>query len=213
MVKILCALVVIFPALAFGSVFTFESDSKQVEGYVILPSKAPKALILYFHRAIEDREAVTEWAKLLGPQGYAVAGYTATSADNVVEEAKKAVNSLRNQKEIASLPIVVMGASMGTKAASGLFAEQAEIRALILMVPGDAENICQAFSKAKGRPIFLIQADQDQIVGAQSAASIHQCLPKNAKYVLLKNTTHRFPPSQVSTEISNWLKAVDTLHP
>ncbi|PWT87867.1 MAG: hypothetical protein C5B54_11575, partial [Acidobacteria bacterium] len=138
MVKIFCALVVIILALAFGSVFTFQSDSKQVEGYVILPSKAPKALILYFHRAIEDREAVTEWAKLLGPQGYAVAGYTATHTNNLVDEAKKAIISLRNQKEIASLPIVVMGASMGTKAAADLFANQPDIRGMILIVPGDS---------------------------------------------------------------------------
>src|SRR5262249_28167341 len=133
------------------------------------------------------------------------AGYTATESSNTVEAAEGAYHSLKQRKELAALPVSVIGASMGTAAACGLFAAEKEIRALVLMVPGNPDIFCPAFKKIEGRPLFLIQAEQDEVVGAQTAEKIKVCLPSQAKYSLLKGSGHRFPPSAVIEKILEFL--------
>jgi alpha/beta superfamily hydrolase len=119
-------------------------------------------------------------------------------------EAKSALAGLRTRKELAKLPVILMGASLGTRAASRLFVADPQIAALVLMVPGSTEA-CK-ISKQEKRPIFLIQAEKDDVVG--DGQPIHRCLPLSIKYLLLKGTAHRFPPSQVATQIIDWLDSM-----
>jgi len=199
---------VIYPLLllfALGPpVFSFESDGKKVEGYIVSPAPPAKALVLYFHRSIENREAVKEWARLLGSHGYAVAGYTATPTSDLVAQAGRAVRSLRSGKELRQIPFLFMGASLGTRVAAQLFAAETQARALVLIVPGSKE-IC-GLLKSEKRPIFLIQAEKDEIVS--HSETIYRCLSSTSKHLLLKSTGHRFPPSQVSAQIVEWLDSI-----
>jgi dienelactone hydrolase len=185
--------------------FTFASQGKTVEGVISPAAGTPKALILYFHRGIEDRNAVLEWGKLLSVQGYAIAGYTAGEVPNAAQEAADEFKALRSQKRFASLPIVAMGASLGTAASAALFASSPDVRGLILLVP-TSTDVCNAFQKASGRPVMLIQAENDTIA-ADRAPLILKCFPKNESHILLAKTPHRFPPSQVSTQILSWLQS------
>ncbi|HSP07331.1 MAG TPA: hypothetical protein VLR94_09145, partial [Acidobacteriota bacterium] len=149
--------------------FVFEAGGKHVEGIVSLPSGSPRGLILYFHRAIEDRSAAGVWGELLTPHGYAVAGYTATASTNYVEEARAAVRALRGRKELTQVPLVAMGASMGGRAAARWFGADPEAAALILLVPGGAEETCADLARAAGRPVLVIQAEKDEVVDLQAA--------------------------------------------
>lgn len=186
--------------------FTFQDGGKSIEGYLVLPEGSPKALILYFHRGIEDRNAVIEWGKLLSPAGYAVAGYTATKTKDVLLQAQSALAELRKQKALAVIPCIAMGASMGTPVAAKLFASSTQIGGLILIVPGEVK-ICDDLRKADNRPILLIYAENDQIVDPSIPHKLVSCLPKaNGQYDALKNQGHRFPPSLISTRILEWLQ-------
>jgi hypothetical protein len=193
------------PSFAADS-FTFQDNGKSIEGYYSLPQGSAKVLVLYFHRGIEDRNAVIEWGKLLNPAGYAVAGYTATPTKDVLLQARSALNELRKRKELANIPCVVMGASMGTPVAAKLFASDLKIRGMILVVPGESE-ICSAFQKSAGRPVLMISAEKDEIADSTVTKKLMACLPKeNAQFQLLKNQSHRFPPSFISSRILEWLK-------
>ena len=194
-----CILILPIGAAA-DETFSFQGASGSREGYFIAPANA-KAVILYFHRAIENREAVKEWASLLGPSGYGVAGYTAVRGADLADAAA-AFKALRTKTK---LPIVAMGASMGTSAAAHLFATEPSIRALIVIVPGDPA-MCDVFAKSSKRPVFLIQAEKDDVVSPDAAAQIQKCFGPTGKYLSLKNTTHRFPPSQISDQIVAFLQ-------
>ena len=194
--------------LSAAETFSFVDGEKSIEGYLALPKNPPRALILYFHRAIEDRNAVLEWAKELNPAGYAVAGYTATRTPHVLEQSQNAVAELRKRKELAGIPLIAMGASMGTPAAASLFGSSPQVRALVLLVPGEAQ-FCSEFEKASGRPILMIYAENDEVVNRSISERLVACLPKvNAQSYLLKDQGHRFPPSLVSARIIDWLKGV-----
>lgn len=194
-----------FPVFAVDT-FTFSDDGKIIEGYFSLP-ETPKALILYFHRSVEDRNAVLEWSKLLNPAGYAVAGYTRTITKNILLQENAALQELRKRKGFAAIPLISMGASMGAPEAAKLFGSSPQIRALILLVPG-SESICEDFSKANGRPIFLIYAEKDEIVDMGNSKKLVNCLPKkNCRSDLLAGQTHRFPPALVSPQIIEWLNS------
>jgi len=201
----------IFLALAAADLtqetFVFQNAGSRIEGYVVQAPKNPRALILYFHRAIEDRNSVKEWGRLLGPAGYAVAGYTATSSADKMSEVKSAVKSLRSKKQLQSLPLVVMGASMGTRTAAQLFALDPAVKALILIVPGSPE-ICDYLKKANERPVHLILAEKDEIMG-KNAGLLLNCLPNNTKQLTLPGALHRFPPSLVSSDIVDWLNSLN----
>jgi len=187
--------------------FQFTNANLPIEGYLALPdSQPPKALILYFHRAIEDRSAVKDWGALLTPKGFAVAGYTASkNTTELVAEARAALSALRKNKALANIPVYAAGASMGSRAASALFAADPQIRGLILIVPG-GDQVCAAFAKSADRPVLLIQAAKDEIVPPGVACEIQQCLPKkNATHHLLPNATHRFPASTIAPKIIDWL--------
>jgi dienelactone hydrolase len=190
--------------LANLQTFQFAYQNQAVEGYLIMPEGKPKAVVLYFHRAIEDRNAVKDWSSQLGPKGYAVAGYTSTGSKDVVAEARAATESLRRNKGIASLPVYAAGGSMGCKAAAGLFAAEPQIRGLIVVVPG-GDQICDAMAKSGTRPILLIQAEQDEVVDPEAAKEIKACLPKTGTFHLLNGASHRFPVSAIAPQILDWL--------
>jgi predicted esterase len=207
-------LLVILLLMAFGlrlsaeETFTFRDGNKSIEGYLALPKNPTKTLILYFHRASEDRNAVLQWAKELNPAGYAVAGYTSTRTPNFLEQAQNAVAELRKRKDLTNVPLIAMGASMGTPAAASLFGSSPQVRGLVLLVPGEAQ-FCSEFAKASGRPILMIYAENDEVVDAETSKRLVACLPKvNAQSFQLKDQGHRFPPSLVSARILDWLKGV-----
>ncbi len=183
--------------------FTFESGK---EGLLELPNGKPRALVLYFHRGIEDRSAVLVWAKILGPAGFAVAGYTNDNTMDIVTEARSALSVLRQRKEIAGIPVILMGASLGTFAASGLFAADPAVHGLVLIVPPSME-ICGSLRKAAGRRLLIVEASRDEIARMHSR-EILSCAPKNADYVLIPEVSHRFPPSVPAPEIIKWLNSV-----
>src|SRR5262245_3880164 len=86
--------------------FTIHDGARNIEGYLALPKNPPKALVFYFHRSIEDRNAVLDWAKEFNPAGYAVAGYTSPRTSNFLELAQNAVAELRKRKELANIPLI-----------------------------------------------------------------------------------------------------------
>lgn len=186
--------------------FQFKSEERPVQGYLVLPQGRPGALILYFHRAIEDRNAVKDWAQLVGPRNYAVAGYTATGSTDLAKEASSAIAVLKKRPDLSTIPVYVMGASMGSRAAAALFSADASIKGLILVVPA-GEDVCAALSKSGGRPVLLIQAQNDDVVGPAMATKVHKCLPKDAGYYLVENAGHRFAASLISPKILEWLDA------
>jgi len=190
-------------SLLYALPFTFEGGK---EGLLELPNGKLRALVLYFHRGIEDRSAVLVWAKILGPAGFAIAGYTRDNTIDVVKEARSALAVLRQRKEIAGIPVVVMGASMGTSIASGLFAADTVIRGLVLIVPPSME-VCGSLRKAPPRPVLIIEAARDEVARMHSR-EILGCAPKNANYVLLPDVSHRFSPSVPAPEIIKWLNSV-----
>ena len=194
--------------LSAAETFTFPDGEKSIEGYLVLPKNPTRALILYFHRAIEDRNTVLEWAKEFNPAGYAVAGYTATRTPHVLEQSQNAVAELRKRKELAGIPLIAMGASMGTPAAASLFGSSPQVRALVLLVPAEAQ-FCSEFEKASGRPILMIYAEKDEVVSHSISERLVACLPKvNAQSYLLKDQGHRFPPSLVSARILEWMNKI-----
>lgn len=191
-------------ALLQPQTFTFRTQGKAVEGYLAVPSAQPKALILYFHRAIEDRNAVVTWGEMLTKDDYAIAGYTADQNLDAKQEALDLFASLHSQKRFAGIPMIAMGASLGTEAAAALFAQNEKLNALVLMVPTSTE-VCDAFHKANHRSVLLIQAANDDIAGA-NAVPIRKCLPATGTSIVLPDTPHRFPPSMVYPKILAWLK-------
>lgn len=190
-------------ALVHPQTFTFQSQGKTVEALLAVPSVKPRALILYFHRSVEDRTAVSEWGALLTKDGYAVAGYTADQTVDEKELAEDALKSLISQKRFASTPIIVMGASMGTVAAAQLFGEDQRVKALILIVP-PSPMLCHDVENAGTRRVLLIQAENDEVAGA-NAPAIRNCMPESTASSILKGASHRFPPSEVSPQILQWL--------
>lgn len=205
MKKVVLLLLICASAYAGPAVFVFESNGKIVEGLVSMPGGGPRALVLYFHRSIEDRSAVNAWSELLGKRGYALAGYSATGSTNYVEEARSAVAALRKQKALAALPVAAMGASLGTRAAAQWFAADPEVKALVLIVPGDAVQ-CMQLAKSAGRPVLMIQAENDEIVEPSDAETLRKCLPPASMLRILPGKGHRFPPSDVSETIAQWLE-------
>lgn len=187
----------------YGSPFTFQGGK---EGLLELPNGKLRGLVLYFHRGIEDRSAALVWAKILGPAGFAVAGYTNNNTIDVVKEARSALAVLRRRKEIAGIPVIVMGASLGTYAASGLFAGDTSVRGLVLIVPPSME-VCGHLRNAVGRRVLIVEAARDEIARMHSR-EILSCAPKNADYVLLPDVSHRFPPSVPAPQIIKWLNSV-----
>src|SRR5437763_10156637 len=75
---------------------SFQTGSKSVQAYLVSPPH-PKAIILYFHRAVETRDTVLEWGNLLKTNGYAIAGYT--SIDDLAEPqtARALLAAVRNK--------------------------------------------------------------------------------------------------------------------
>lgn len=199
-VTLLCAIV-----FAESSTFVFHAGGRRIEGLVQSGTTPPKALILYFHRAIEDRSAVQAWSAVLGNAGYVLAGYTATGGSNFVEEANAALASLLSRKDLKSVPVISMGASLGTRAAVQWFAADSKVRALVLMAPGEPEATCAALAKSGGRPVLILQAENDEIVPPENAEAIRKCAPPAARIEILKGKSHRFPPSEVSATILQWL--------
>jgi len=198
------AIALLFMSSALSALpFTFEGGK---EGLLELPSGKPRALVLYFHRGIEDRSAVLVWAKILGPAGFAVAGYTNDNTMDVVNEARSALAVLRQRKEIAGIPVIVMGASMGTYTASGLFSADTAVRGVVLIVPPSME-VCEPLRKAAGRRVLIVEAARDEIARMHSR-EILGCAPKNADYVLLPDASHRFSPAVPAPEIIKWLNSV-----
>jgi hypothetical protein len=190
-------------ALIHPQTLTFQSQGKTVEALLVVPSGKPKALILYFHRSIEDRTAVSEWGALFAKDGYSVAGYTADQTLDAKDEAEDALKSLIAQKRFASTPIIAMGASMGTVAAAQLFAEDQRVKSLILIVPA-SPMLCHDVEKAGSRRVFLIQAENDEVAGA-NAPAIRNCMPESTDLLVLKGASHRFPASEVSPQVLQWL--------
>ena len=170
-----------------------------------MPTTQPKALIIYFHRYVEKRDAVTAWGETMTSRGYAVAGFTAEPGRSPVEMANHALLSLRKKPELQNIPVIAMGASMGTLSAAQWFATNSEVRAVILIVPG-SPTICSHLKSAGGRPSFLIQADQDEITHA-SGSKVRECIPQSNQY-MLKGAGHIFPPAAVSGEIIRWLESL-----
>jgi pimeloyl-ACP methyl ester carboxylesterase len=118
--------------------------------------------------------------------------------------ANDALRVLRD-KGMQSTPTIAMGASMGSLYAAQWFATNPQVRALILIVPG-SENICDLLKKSGGRPVFLIQADQDDTTFG-SGAKIRQCIP-NGKQYMVKGAGHNFPPDAIFGVISEWLDSL-----
>lgn len=185
------------------STFIFQSGQRPVDGYLATPSTPPRALLLYFHRYTEKGESVGTWDGMTA-RGYAVAGFTNFPASNIVPMANGALASLR-QNGMQSTPVIAMGASMGSLYAAEWFATNPQVRALILIVPG-SEDICNLFKKSAGRPVFLIQADQDDTTFG-SGAKIRQCLP-NGKQYMVKGAGHDFSPDTIIGVISDWLDSL-----
>ena len=189
-----------------GLTFTFEGGK---EGLLELPSGKPRAVVLYFHRAIEDRSIVREWAKLLGPGGYAVAGYTSSNTTYIVREGQNALAALRGRKEVAGIPVILMGASRGTAAASRLFAADPAVRGLVLIVPVSLD-LCESLQHANGRPVLIVEAGKDE-VAQMRPGEILRCAPKNAGHILLPDSSHRFPPSVPAPQILRWLESLSKI--
>jgi len=185
------------------STFAFQSGGRPMDGYLEMPSTAPRAVLLYFHRYVEKADAVKTWDSMTS-RGYAVAGYTNYPPSNVVPMANDAIAALRNQG-LQDTPVVAVGASMGAIYAAQWFAANSQVRALILIVPGSAD-ICESLERSGGRPVFLIQAENDDTTFG-SGAKIRQCMP-NGKQYMLKGAGHLFPPGTVSDEIANWLDSL-----
>jgi pimeloyl-ACP methyl ester carboxylesterase len=135
-----------------------------------------------------------------------VAGYDAINTNPVVA-AQSALKSLRGRKPLAAVPAIAIGASLGSKAASDWFAADSAVSALALIVPGGGSGACEAFIKAGSRPVMLIQAQNDEVVGPE-ANQFRECLPSTANYLMLPSAGHRFPASLVSDEIRKWLDSV-----
>ncbi len=176
-----------------------------MQGYLAMPSHQPKALLLYFHRYVEKGDAVKLWGESLNPHGYAVAGFTTTSAGNIVQAASNALLSLRKNPDLENVPVIAVGASMGAVSAAQWFASSSKVRALVLIVPG-SPDICSYLKAAAGRPVFMIQAENDEITQG-SGAKIRECL-NPAKPFILKGSGHLFPPSAVANDISRWLDSL-----
>lgn len=176
-----------------------------MQGYLALPSQKPKALLIYFHRYVEKGDAVKLWNESLTPRGYAVAGFTAPRAGNILEVTENALSSLRKNPQLQDVPVIAMGASMGTLPAAQWFASNSKVRALILIVPG-SPDICSYLKPSAGRPVFLIQAENDETTHG-SGVKIRQCIAPG-KPLMLKGAGHLFPPSLVANEISQWLDSL-----
>ena len=187
------------------STFTFQTSGTGNDGFLEMPSQQPKALILYFHRYVEKRDAVKLWGESLTPNGFAVAGFTATLGGDTVAMANGALLALRNQPGLEKVPVIALGASMGAIPAARWFATNSQVRALILLVPGSTD-ICTSLQSSAGRPVLLIQAENDEITHT-SGAKIRACMT-SGKHSILKGHGHLFPPSAVSNEISQWLDAL-----
>jgi hypothetical protein len=187
------------------STFTFQTAGGESDGFLEMPSTPPKALVLYFHRYVEKRDAVTLWGEFLTPRGYAVAGFTAEPGRPVMEMANQALLSLRRKPELQKVPVIAMGASMGSLSAAQWFAANSDVRALILIVPG-SPTICSYLKSAGGRPAFLIQADQDEVTHG-SGSKVQECVPAANRF-LLKGAGHIFPPAAVSGEIIRWIDSL-----
>jgi pimeloyl-ACP methyl ester carboxylesterase len=187
------------------STFTFSDAGMGTDGYLDMPEGPPRALIIYFHRYVEKGNAVQEWGESLTRQGYAVAGVTARPGGNIVEMNNSALAALRKKPELANVPVIAMGASMGALSASQWFASNATVKGLILIVPG-SPDICHYLKSAAGRPVFLIQAENDEL-SYGSGAKVRTCA-NAAKHYLLKGAGHLFPPQAVAAEVAQWLNAL-----
>jgi hypothetical protein len=187
------------------STFTFQTAGIESEGYLEMPSTPPKALLVYFHRYVEKRDAVKIWGELMTSRGYAVAGFTAQPGRSVVEMANHALVSLRKKPELQKIPVIAMGASMGSLTAAEWFAVNNDVRAVVLIVPG-SPKICSYLKSAGGRPAFLIQADRDEITHA-SGSKVRACVTTGNHY-MLKGAGHIFPPAAVSGEIIRWMDSL-----
>jgi hypothetical protein len=186
------------------STFTFQNSGIGTEAYLAMPSESPRALVIYFHRYVEKGDAVQLWGESLTPSGYAVAGFTARPGANIVEMNNSALAELRKKPELTNIPVVAVGASMGALSAAQWFASNRSVRALVLIVPGSTD-ICSYLKSAAGRPVFLIQAENDEI-SYGSGAKIRTCT--SGKQFLLKGAGHLFPPNAVAAEIVEWLNAL-----
>jgi dienelactone hydrolase len=187
------------------STFAFQTTGgRPVDGYLEMPSSPPRAVLLYFHRYTEKGDAVQTWEKITS-RGYAVTGYTNFPATDVVQKANDAVIALQKNPDLQNKPVVAVGASMGGIYASQWFAANSQARALILIVPGSAD-ICESLQRSNGRPVFLIQAENDD-TSYGSGAKIRQCMP-NGKQYMLKGAGHNFPPDAIIGEIANWLDSL-----
>jgi hypothetical protein len=187
------------------STFTFQTAGADMQGYLALPSHPPKALLIYFHRYVEKGDAVNLWGESLNSRGYAVAGFTAPRSGNILEVTENALLSLRKNPALQNVPVIAMGASMGTLTAAQWFASSSRVRALILIVPG-SPDICSFLKASAGRPVYLIQAENDETTHG-SGAKIRQCVTPGKPF-LLKGAGHLFPPSSVANEISQWLDSI-----
>ena len=187
------------------STFTFQNAGIGTEGYLDMPSGSPKALIIYFHRYVEKGDVIQVWGESLTPHGYAVAGFTARPGGNILEMNNSALTELRRKPELTNVPVIAVGASMGALSAAQWFASNPSVRALVLIVPG-SPDICHYLKSASGRPVFLIQAENDEI-SYGSGAKIRACLASGKQY-MLKGAGHLFPPNAVSSEIVQWLDAL-----
>jgi dienelactone hydrolase len=187
------------------STFTFQTGGADMQGYLALPSQQPKALLIYFHRYVEKGDAVKLWGEALNSHGYAVAGFTAPPAGNILKITENALVSLRKNPQLENVPVIAVGASKGTLSAAQWFASNSEVRALILIVPG-SPDICSFLKASAGRPVFLIQAENDETTHG-SGAKIRECFAPG-KPVMLKGAGHLFPPSLVANDISQWLNSL-----
>jgi dienelactone hydrolase len=187
------------------STFAFQTTGgRPMDGYLEMPSTSPKAVLIYFHRYTEKGEAVKDWESIT-TRGYAVAGYTNFPATEIVQKANDAVIALRKNPDLQNPPLIAVGASMGALYASQWFAANSQVRALVLIVPGSAD-ICEYLQRSGNRPVFLIQAENDD-TSYGSGAKIRQCIP-NGKQYMLKGAGHAFPAEAVSGEVANWLDSL-----
>ena len=189
--------------LLIFSAFVFQSGGQPLDGYLEMPSAPPRAVLLYFHRYTEKGEAVQTWEGMTS-RGYAVAGYTNFPANNLIPKSNDAIAAVR-KNGLQDTPVIAVGASMGAIYAAQWFAANSQVRALILIVPGSA-NICESLKRSGGRPVFLIQAENDDTTFG-SGATVRQCLP-NGKQYMLKGAGHSFPPDRVNDVIANWLDSL-----
>jgi len=187
------------------STFAFQTTGgRPIDGYLEMPSTPPRAVLLYFHRYTEKGDAVQTWEKITG-RGYAVAGYTNFPASDVIQKANDAVIALHKNPNLQDKPVIAIGASMGAMYAAQWFASNPQARALILIVPGSAD-ICESLQRSEGRPVFLIQAENDD-TSYGSGAKIRQCMP-NGKQYMLKGAGHNFLPDAIIGDIANWLDSL-----